>query len=330
MQSFSVIWVLPHPPLIMRVWLHSMNKLHNILNNSECASFGPEAVELVSIISISRVTFSSCTCFSQSSDGSTSASAPQGAWRQCFLGDKNLIEHVFAPLHNDEPNSPNVHRVRKYLTLANKAAKMQLSVYLRSFATCSLIASAGALVPKRQTDWTSIRCPQDSESTLPTPTYGDTDAVFTVCTEQLINARSKSVYDALIDYSSYHLWNTFVVDVEVPPGLKTPEDVYIGMDMTLVTSGILPLINTTSNEVVTGLDENLPTWRSNVTILGALVTAEHPNILVDEGGGVTRYVSYETYYKNPLIISLLATRPTLQRLFEKQGEDLKAYVESLG
>lgn len=136
------------------------------------------------------------------------------------------------------------------------------------------------------------------------------------------------MYDALIDYSSYHLWNTFVVDVEVPPGLKTPGDVYIGMDMTLVTSGILPLINTTSNEVVTGLDENLPTWRSNVTFLGALVTAEHPNILVDEGGGVTRYVSYETYYQNPIITLLLATRPTLQRLFEKQGEDLKAYVES--
>lgn len=137
------------------------------------------------------------------------------------------------------------------------------------------------------------------------------------------------MYDALIDYSSYHLWNSFVVDVGVPPGVKTPEDVYVGMPMTLTTSGVVPLINTTSAEVVTGLGRTLPTWRSNVTIAGSLVVAEHPNILVDQGEGITRYVSYETYYKNPLILSLLAARSTLQGLFEQQGKDLKAYVESL-
>lgn len=137
------------------------------------------------------------------------------------------------------------------------------------------------------------------------------------------------MYDALIDYSSYHLWNSFVVDVEVPPGVKTPKDVYVGMPMTLTTSGVVPLINTTSAEVVTDLGSNLPTWRSNVTIAGSLVVAEHPNILVDQGEGITRYVSYETYYKNPLILSLLAARSTLQGLFEQQGKDLKAYVESL-
>lgn len=99
--------------------------------------------------------------------------------------------------------------------------------------------------------------------------------------------------------------------------------------MTLTTSGVVPLINTTSAEVVTDLGSNLPTWRSNVTIAGSLVVAEHPNILVDQGEGITRYVSYETYYKNPLILSLLAARSTLQGLFEQQGKDLKAYVESL-
>lgn len=222
-----------------------------------------------------------------------------------------------------------VHRLPKYLPNVNEVAKMQISACLRSFATFSFIASAVALPPKRATDWASIRCPQDSKSTLPTPTYGDTDAVFTACTEQLIHAPSKLVYDTLINFSSYHLWNSFVVDVEVPPGVTTPEGVNVGMPMTFVTSGIVPLVNTTSDEVVTVLDKNLPTWRSNVTVLGALITAEHPNILVDEEDGVTRYVSYETYYKNPLIVALLAARPTLQRLFDQQGEDLKAYVESL-
>lgn len=136
------------------------------------------------------------------------------------------------------------------------------------------------------------------------------------------------VYDALIDFNSYHLWNSFVIDVDVPLGIKTPEGVYIGMPMTLTTSGIVPLANTTSAEVVTGLDKNLPTWRSNVTLLGVLIVAEHPNILVDQGNGTTRYVSYETYYKGPLILALLAARSTLKGLFEQQGKDLKAYVES--
>lgn len=206
---------------------------------------------------------------------------------------------------------------------------MQISACLCSFAASSFITSAVAMPPERATDWASIRCPQDSKSTLPTPTYGDTGAVFTVCSEQLIHAPSELVYDALVDYSSYHLWNSFVVDVEVPTGVRTPKDVYIDMPMTFTTSGIIPLVNTTSDEVVTVLDKNLPTWRSNITVLGELVTAEHPNILVDEEGGFTRYVSYQTYYKNPLIVALLATRPTLQRLFERQGEDLKAYVEFL-
>lgn len=138
----------------------------------------------------------------------------------------------------------------------------------------------------------------------------------------------ESVYDALIDYSSYHTWNSFVVEVELPAGVKTPGDVYAGMPMNFTTSGIVPLVNTTGQEVVTVLDSNLPTWRSNITQLGALVVAEHPNILVYQGNGTTRYVSYETYYENPLILSLLAARSTLQRLFEQQGRDLKAYVES--
>ncbi|KKY30619.1 hypothetical protein UCDDA912_g09477 [Diaporthe ampelina] len=206
---------------------------------------------------------------------------------------------------------------------------MHLSACVRSVLVCGLVASVTASFSERETDWASLRCPQDPRSTLPTPTYGDADGAFTICTEQLINAPSELVYSALVDYGSYHLWNSFVVDVEVPPGVRTPEDVYVGMPMTLVTSGVIPPINTTSAEVVTGLDKDLPTWRSNVSMLGVLIVAEHPNVLVDQGGGVTRYVSYETYYKEPLLLSLLALKPTLQRLFEQQGKDLRAYVESL-
>lgn len=205
---------------------------------------------------------------------------------------------------------------------------MNLSFYLSSVIACCLVTGAAASLPKRATDWASIRCPQDSTLTLPTPTYGDIDAVFTICTEQLINAPLELVYDTLIDFSSYHLWNSFVVDVEVPPDTKTPEGVYIDMPMTFITSGIIPLINTTSAEIVTRLEKNIPTWRGNVIMLGVLIVAEHPNILVDQGNGTTRYVSYETYYNEPLLPSLLALKPALKRMFARQGKDLRAYVES--
>ncbi|POS75123.1 hypothetical protein DHEL01_v206486 [Diaporthe helianthi] len=209
---------------------------------------------------------------------------------------------------------------------------MYFSTFIPCAFACSLIDSALAFSPESAVDWASVRCPQDSKTSLPTPTYGDTDAVFTVCTEELIHAPLKieKVYNALIDYSSYHVWNSFVIDVVLPPGVETPEDVYVGMPMIFTTSGIVPLVNTTGEEVITMLgDMDLPTWRSNITILGALVVAEHPNILVSQGPGITRYVSYETYYENPLILSLLAARYTLQGLFEQQGKDLKAYAESL-
>jgi hypothetical protein len=65
---------------------------------------------------------------------------------------------------------------------------MYFSVYLRFISVFSLITSSLASLPNYATDWASLGCPQDSESTLPTPTYGDTDAVFTVCTEELIHA----------------------------------------------------------------------------------------------------------------------------------------------
>lgn len=65
---------------------------------------------------------------------------------------------------------------------------MHLSAYLRAVSSSGVLANALASLPRSGTDWASLRCPQDSKSTLPTPTYGDTDAVFTVCTEELIHA----------------------------------------------------------------------------------------------------------------------------------------------
>lgn len=185
-------------------------------------------------------------------------------------------------------------------------------------------------------DWASIRCDKDN-STLPTPTYGDSGALFTVCAETTIHAPLSSVYNAVLDFKSYAAWNSFTVDVAVPENVtRTPEDVYVGMEMVLTTQGLLPA-NTTSNEIITVLnpeDEDqegfvaMAAWRNDDGLNATFLPAEHPTILTDAGDGVTRYVSYETYYE-PGAASLLALRSNLQRAFERQGGDVKVYVEKL-
>lgn len=57
--------------------------------------------------------------------------------------------------------------------------------------------------------------------------------------------------------------------------------------------------------------------------------SEHPNILVEQGDGTTRYVSYETYYNDPGTLLLVPFRKQLQDGYTQHGLDLKAYVEGL-
>lgn len=199
-----------------------------------------------------------------------------------------------------------------------------------------LVSSYGpaTLIPRQMNaDWANISCPSDQSITLPTPTYGDEGAIFTVCTETLLHAPAKLAYNSIIDFASYPLWNTFVVDVEAR---STPSEVQIGSPLTFTTTGLIPLVNTTSDEIVTVLEDDgvagylLSAWRSDTREGGVLITAEHPNILVSEGdGSVTRYVSYETYYDELLVDLVALMRSQLQAAFDRQGEDLRVYVESL-
>lgn len=184
--------------------------------------------------------------------------------------------------------------------------------------------------------WGSLHCPEDANGTLPTPTYGSEDRVWMICTELLIRALPEAIYETLIDFERYHLWNSFVIDVALPANVtKTPADVYVGMDMVFTTVGLYPDVNTTSDEVVTVLSHDpragylMAAWRSNVYINETLSPAEHPSILTAAGDGNTRYVSYETYYEGPATSLILPLKPQLEALFYQQGLDLKAYVEGL-
>lgn len=185
-------------------------------------------------------------------------------------------------------------------------------------------------------DWASLRCPQSRHETLPTPTYGSDGGLFTVCTELIFNAPAKVIYDTLFDFQSYSRFSSFVIDIEVPPHIKkTPEDVYVGLETTFTTTGIMPLINTTSVEIVTVMEGSgekgylMATWRYDDTLGGKFSRSEHPSILVELGDGRTRYVSYETYYNDPGTLLLLPVRKQLQDGYARHGRDLKTWVERL-
>ncbi|KAK8036690.1 hypothetical protein PG993_008673 [Apiospora rasikravindrae] len=200
-------------------------------------------------------------------------------------------------------------------------------------------------------DWGSIRCPAaNSPETFPTPSYRTEKGLFLVCTEQVINATPQDVYHALLDFQAYSAWNSFVRYVALPADVvKTPDDVYVGLVTRFTTAGILPLVNTTSVEIVTvtkgsfddgsspGEGEPAPgttagrylmaAWRYDDGLHGAAERSEHPNILVDRGDGTTLYISYETFFVGPGALLLLPLKDTLQKLYTQQGLDLKAYIE---
>jgi hypothetical protein len=160
-----------------------------------------------------------------------------------------------------------------------------------------------------------------------------------MCTELVIDAPPKFIYNVLLDFNAYSSWNSFVVDVFNMPAnvTNTPEDIYVGMPMDFTVVGIMPGVNGTSNEVVTVLDEDggngphgylLNAWRSDVYFDGVLSKAEHPNILTPAGRRSTRYVSYETYYDGAPAEFILQYKEIIQVLFDQQGRDLKDFVES--
>ncbi|KAH8892359.1 hypothetical protein GQ53DRAFT_746218 [Thozetella sp. PMI_491] len=201
----------------------------------------------------------------------------------------------------------------------------------------------GALAALAQTgaallDVSNVRCDPNLK-TLVTPTFGNGStwfpAAFTVCAEAEINSTISEAYDALLDFKSYGTWNTFVVNVEVPANVTTtPSQVYVGMPMTLTTKGLLPIINSTSNEMISVMDAPgtkqagaaVAAWSTDYGFVG--LKAEHPSVLRQLEDGTTLYVSWETYYGPLAYVVGGLLQKSLQEQFENQGEDLKAYLET--
>ncbi|KAJ3578157.1 hypothetical protein NPX13_g2410 [Xylaria arbuscula] len=206
---------------------------------------------------------------------------------------------------------------------------------------------AAAAVPARDVaatysefDYSSLSCPSSRWSTLTTPTYGDSGALFTVCSSINVAAPATAVRDVVLDFKSYHLWNSFVVSVSVSSDVTgTPQDLYVGTPMTFTTAGLVNGLNTTSDEILTvvdgigtGVSGNpyfLVAWRYDDKLAGLSSRAEHPIVIIDLGDNSSRVLSYETYYFGLLTPIIALLRTNLQAQFDAQARDLKAYAEGL-
>lgn len=220
--------------------------------------------------------------------------------------------------------------------------------------------------PEGAINWGALRCPQDLDdesSILPTPTYGTEGRVWMVCSETLIRAPPRRVYDALVDFGRYHDWNSYVTNVEIVhptsrANATTAKDhgkVYEGMELTFTFNGLGGEgVVTTGPEVVTVLSGGsaiksgggggnwetpatsgkktggahlMNAYRSDLSVAGELIRSEHPNVITVAGEGYARLVSWETYYEGKSTETFKLLRSQMQALNDQQGADLKAYLE---
>jgi hypothetical protein len=192
-----------------------------------------------------------------------------------------------------------------------------LTVTLALFITCS--SSTKFDLP--------LQC---TNGIMTTPTYNMTDAVFTVCANITIPSPALPIYNTLLDFSYYHLWNSFVYNVSLPPNVTTPQDVYVGLQMEFYTTGIEPGINTTSYETISWLEKQAKpvwmAWKCDPCEPG--LSAEHVSLLHEVEGG-TEYVSWETYYGATALL-VEAVEGNLDTEYEVQGVDLRKRVMSFG
>ncbi|CAK1354718.1 unnamed protein product [Cercospora beticola] len=168
---------------------------------------------------------------------------------------------------------------------------------------------------------------------LPTATYGGDGIIFTVCSERVLKASIAETYDALLDFSRYSEWNSFVVDVQpVDPKSLPPGPAPLETKVKFITQGLLGPFNSTSDEIVT-IDIRNVDGKGKIAVNGWRYDgpgqlAEHLNILTDLGDGTIRYVSYESYYGLLAPVLALLLKKNLQKAFDAQGDDLKRYVEA--
>ncbi|KAI8963800.1 hypothetical protein F5Y11DRAFT_364744 [Daldinia sp. FL1419] len=211
---------------------------------------------------------------------------------------------------------------------------LRLSPFLLARSAAPLVAPASLVY--QQVDYGSLHCPEDPLATLVTPTYGTKEAIFTICSELVINTGPLTAYNAILDFKSYPRWNSFIIDVALPDNVtSTPDDIYVSMAMTFTSNGLVGALNTTSTEVISLFDPSgaegylINAWHYDDGIGGAGARAEHPNIFVDMGNGSTRYLSYETYYAGLTTGTIALLKLQLQRQWDIQAQDLKTYAESL-
>lgn len=108
----------------------------------------------------------------------------------------------------------------------------------------------------------------------------------------------------------------------------------MGFEMTFKSAGLLPGgSNASSDEVVSVEERDLGEGKGMGRIMmngwkyqGLGQKAEHPNLLVELGNGMVRYVSWESYYGFLAPVTAIL-KGRLREGFERQADDLKRLVE---
>lgn len=161
---------------------------------------------------------------------------------------------------------------------------------------------------------------------LSTPTYRLDGAVFTVCASVEICGSVREVSNTILDFRRYEEWNTFIYDAEVPDNVATPAGVAPGLSVLFYSTGLQPGVNNTGTDVVTFIDRPFFSAWKNVENEAFIGVSEHVSTFYPVPGGKTRYTHWQTQYM-PQASALLPIKDNLQRQFEEQASDLKAYVE---
>lgn len=193
-------------------------------------------------------------------------------------------------------------------------------LFTPKFLVAFLIAH---VVGNPTSDFQNLHCANGA--ILPTPTFGLKDAAFTVCGTSVVRGSIQAVSNAILDFRRYYKWNTFIANASL--SVCTPECVYgPGLKVAFTSTGIVPGLTTVGNDVTTYIERpHFFAWK-NTESPDQTGISEHVSIFVPVRGGKVRYTHWQTQYgagaKN-----LLPVKDAFQSQFQKQADELKAYVE---
>ena len=175
---------------------------------------------------------------------------------------------------------------------------------------------------------------------IPTPALPEGDGTFSVVANNTINASAATIYNAIVDTSTWPEWNTFVPGVEItsqPSAASSSSPIITNGTEMKFTVHMSSYFHTTSPEkgdpvppppqpgaqpgtkYVIGWVSMGPSWQVRAQRINEIVTTADPS--------VCEYNTYETFGGPMATVVKMMLGSTLAARFEDWARDLKAYCE---